>query len=77
MQTGVFVSPYSECEQVWSQQGGNKNEENIRGEDSSLHHLCLPNTEGALLFWVLKHKLSAKKKTNKKMIKRSKIVKLK
>lgn len=57
----VSVSPDSKCEQVWSQQWGNKDEENIGGEDSSLHHLRLPNAEGALLLRVLKHKLSAER----------------
>lgn len=57
----VHVSPDSECEQVWSQQWGAEDEENIGGEDSSLHHLCLPNAEGALLLRVLKHELSAER----------------
>lgn len=59
MWVAVHISPYSKCEQVWSQQWGNEDEENIGGEDSSLHHLRLPNAEGALLLRVLKHKLSA------------------
>lgn len=56
-----WISPDSKREKVWSQQRGNKNEENIGGEDASLHHLCLSDTEGALLLRVLKHKLSAEK----------------
>lgn len=61
-----MYSPNSKCEQVWSQQWGHEDKENIRGEDPPLHHLCLPNTE-ALLLRVLKHKLSAEKEeTNQK-----------
>jgi len=44
---------------VGRQQRGNKDEENVGGEDSPLHHLRLPHAEGALLLRVLKHKLSA------------------
>lgn len=55
------VSPDSEREQVRGQQRGAEDEENIGGEDPSLHHLCLPNAEGALLLRVLKHELSAEK----------------
>lgn len=58
----TLVSPDSKCEQVWNQQWRNKNEENIGGEDSSLHHFCLSDAEGARLLRVLKHKLSAEGK---------------
>lgn len=53
------VLPDSECEQVWSQQGGAEDEEKIGGEDSPLHHLRLPDAERALLLRMLEHKLSA------------------
>lgn len=60
--TRVLVSPDAKCEQVRRQQRGDEDEEDVGGEDSSLHHLCLPDTEGALrLLRVLKHKLSGER----------------